>query len=215
MAKNYIFIGLYGSGKTEIAINFAIRLRKLYEKVALADLDVVSPYFRVRDFKAQIEQSGITVITPPEPLMRADLPLVSAAVSGYLQNQEYKVVLDVGGEKGVIVLGALRQKLSRAITYLVVNTKRPFTQTVDEIVTTARNLETISGITIDYLINNSNLGEKTTPEILEEGEILLEQASKILDKPVAYTVSADQLQFSGRFEVFRIERFLKDKEVRS
>ncbi len=214
MAKNYIFVGLYGSGKTEIAINFALRLRRLYENVALADLDVVSPYFRVRDVKGILEQRGLAVLTPPEAVMRADVPLISASVGGYLDNLKYKVVLDVGGEKGTIVLGSLREKLSRCVTYLVVNTRRPFSQTAEEIVNIARALEAVSGVNIDFLINNSNLGDETTPDIVKEGEEILEQASKILDKPVAYTVVANGVQFNGKFETFRIERFLKSKEVR-
>ncbi|AEH51882.1 cobyric acid synthase CobQ [Pseudothermotoga thermarum] len=215
MGKNYIFIGLYGSGKTEVAINFALKLKELYENVAIVDLDVVSPYFRVRDVKERLQQRGLTVITPPEAVMRADVPLIATAVSGYLENPKYKVVLDVGGEKGTIVLGSLRNKLVGATTYLVVNTRRPFSQTVEEVVKTAQDLEALSGVKIDYLINNTNLGEKTTPQIIEEGENVLQEASKLLDKPVAYTVVADCLQFNGKFAVFRIERFLKDKEVKA
>ena len=49
--KNAAFVGMFGSGKTELAINYAMMLAKKEENVALADLDFVSPYFRSREKK--------------------------------------------------------------------------------------------------------------------------------------------------------------------
>ena len=42
-----LFIGHYGSGKSEVSINYVTKLREQVEgEVALADLDVVNVYFR-------------------------------------------------------------------------------------------------------------------------------------------------------------------------
>ena len=56
MAENYkrltLFAGHYGSGKTNIAVNLARRLRASNENVAIADIDIVNPYFRTKDSQA-------------------------------------------------------------------------------------------------------------------------------------------------------------------
>ncbi|WP_041082294.1 P-loop NTPase family protein [Thermotoga profunda] len=216
MAKNHVFVGLYGSGKTELAINYAIRLKKESQKVAIADVDIVSPYFRIRDFQQILHSHGIVVITAPEKLMNADLPIVTASVAGYLDNPEYRVVLDIGGdERGIVVLGYLKEHLVDTNVYLVVNTKRPFSQRVEQIVQIAKALENRSGVKIDFLVNNTNLGSQTSPEIINEGEVILQQVSEILEKPVAFTVVADSIDYDGKFNVVHIERFVKSKEESS
>lgn len=213
MAKNHVFVGLYGSGKTELAINYAIKLKKDFEKVALIDVDIVSPYFRVRDFQHALEASGIVIVMPPQKIKNADLPVITQAVAGYLDNPQFKVVLDVGGdERGIVVLGYLKEHLFDTNVYLVVNTKRPFSQTVEQIVYVAKMLEERSGVRIDFLVNNTNLGSQTTCEIVYEGEKILQQASIILEKPIAFTVAADSIRYDGENELFRIERFVKTKE---
>lgn len=213
MAKNHVFVGLYGSGKTEIAINYAINLKKKFEKVAIADVDIVSPYFRVRDQQQIIEEMGIIVIIPPKALSKADLPMITASVAGYLDNPEYKVVLDIGGdERGIVALGYLRDHLFESNIYLVVNTRRPFSQSTEQIVEIAKNLERRCGLKIDFLVNNTNLGSHTDVNMIKEGEEIIDQASKILDKPVAFTVVANSISFKGKFELLYIERFVKDKE---
>ena len=44
-----LFAGHYGSGKTNIAVNYAIALKKEYDRVCIADLDIVNPYFRTAE----------------------------------------------------------------------------------------------------------------------------------------------------------------------
>jgi len=40
-----VFTGHFGSGKTVIAINYALRLKNDGRNVCIADLDIVNPYF--------------------------------------------------------------------------------------------------------------------------------------------------------------------------
>lgn len=213
MAKNHVFVGLYGSGKTEIAINYAMRLKKDFEKVAIADVDIVSPYFRVRDYQQMIEKVGIVVITPPKNLSKADLPIITASVAGYLDNPQYRVVLDVGGdERGIVALGYFKEHLINTDVYLVINTKRPFSQKVEQIVRIAQNLESRCGVRIDFLVNNTNLGSNTDANMIREGEKIVLQASKILKKPVAFTVVTNSIDFASEISLFHIERYVKNKE---
>ncbi|MBT1248593.1 MULTISPECIES: cobalamin biosynthesis protein CobQ [unclassified Thermosipho (in: thermotogales)] len=211
MSKNFVFIGLFGSGKTEVAINYALKLRQDYEKVAIADVDTISPYFRTRDVVDELTLKGLKVITPPGALKHADLPIVTGAVAGYLNNPDYKTVLDVGGEEnGVVVVGYLKPHLKDAEVSMVINTRRPFTSNVDGIVKTYEQLSKVAKIKIDYLINNTNLSVETTKEIILEGEKIIKEASKILNVPVKYTVIPNFLEdFETEFPKFWIKRFMK------
>ncbi|SHH32539.1 cobalamin biosynthesis protein CobQ [Thermosipho atlanticus] len=211
MSKNYVFIGLFGSGKTEVAINYALYLRGEYDKVAIADVDIISPYFRTRDVIEQLEEKGVKVITPPGVLKYADLPIISGAVAGYLQNKEYKTVLDVGGEEnGVVVVGYLKPYLEDAEVSLVINTRRPFTSTVEGIIKTYEQLRKIAKVEVKYLVNNTNLSTETTNEIILEGEEIVSKASEILKVPVKFTVVPDFIKaINTKYPVFRITRFMK------
>ena len=51
-----VFAGHYGSGKTNIAVNYALKLREKYDKVNIADLDIVNPYFRSKDSEKYLEE---------------------------------------------------------------------------------------------------------------------------------------------------------------
>ena len=55
MAKRVtLFAGHYGSGKTNVALNFARQLKRTAPRVAVADLDIVNPYFRTKDSAADL-----------------------------------------------------------------------------------------------------------------------------------------------------------------
>jgi hypothetical protein len=174
-------------------------------------VDIISPYFRTRDAIDELEAEGIKVVTPPGALKHADLPIVTGAVAGYLNNPQYKTVLDVGGEEnGIVVVGYLKPHLKDTEIYMVVNTRRPFTSTVDGIVKTYKQLTEVAKIKIDYLINNSNLSSETTKEVILEGERILKEASQVLEVPVKYTVIPDFLEdFETEFPKFRLKRFMK------
>ncbi|MCR5150005.1 MAG: hypothetical protein K6B52_02120, partial [Clostridiales bacterium] len=58
-----IFCGHYGSGKTNIAVNYALWLRSLGKDVAIGDLDIVNPYFRTKDSERLLTSYGVKVIS--------------------------------------------------------------------------------------------------------------------------------------------------------
>ncbi len=210
MKKNKAFVGLFGSGKTEIALNMALKLAKDGLKVAIADLDFVSPYFRTRDEKEALEESGIRVIVPRGKYIYADVPIVPPEVFGALSNPETTAILDVGGEEdGIAVLGYLRPFMNKTEIYFVVNTRRPFTRDVDGIVKAYEKLKRRARVDFDYLVSNTNLGPETTPEIVKEGERIVSRASEILEIPVAFTVVPSFIEDCDcMFEKFVIERKL-------
>ena len=55
---NHIFVGHYGSGKTEVSINFALNLKKENpdKDIAIIDLDIVNPYYRTADAKEDLKR---------------------------------------------------------------------------------------------------------------------------------------------------------------
>ncbi|HHY93277.1 MAG TPA: hypothetical protein GX511_08040 [Firmicutes bacterium] len=209
-----IFTGAFGSGKTELALNYALQVAKDGFRVALADLDIVSPYFRSRDAAARLAVQGIEVIAPLGELAQADLPVIVPRVHGALADSELHVVLDVGGDDpGATALGQFSdqlQKLPHAVL-LVVNTCRPFTRDLSGILSMASTIERAARLKVTGLIANSNLGAETTPDIIRAGIARVAEAARALGVPVvAAGVRNDLVSQVGQLSVpiFPIHIFL-------
>lgn len=220
-SRIFIFLGPFGSGKTELAINFALWRREFKEEVSIADLDIISPYFRVRDHMDYLLENGIEVIAPVRELMYADLPIVPPNVVGYIANKNYELIMDIGGENdGAAVLGALKNYLDEFeyTSFMVLNTRRPFYRDIKSILDLIERLTSTARIRIDYLVNNTNIGRETTLDLIKEGERLLEKVSHESGVPIAFSVVPDFLDV-GTFEdfknkLFTIKRFFpNDQEV--
>lgn len=214
MAKNYAFIGLFGSGKTEVAINWALKLKEEYDKVAIIDGDIISPYFRTRDVAELLESKGLITVYPKGALRNADLPIITGGAIGYLSNQQYKTVIDVGGEEnGIVVLGYLKPYLGDVEISMVVNIARPFSSTLDAIIRAYEQLRRVARIKVDYLINNANLSYETNVELIRKGEEILSQVSEQIEVPVKFTVVPEFINEDNfRYPVFKIKRFMKMEE---
>ena len=84
----HVITGHYGSGKTEFALNFAFKKAEKQDNIAIADMDIVNPYFRSREKKAELEERGIKLISSSTGYSTADVPAISPEVYGILQNEE-------------------------------------------------------------------------------------------------------------------------------
>ncbi|MEW6523152.1 MAG: hypothetical protein AB1445_06195 [Bacillota bacterium] len=214
MTRITIFVGRYGSGKTEVAINYALGL--LPGAVDLVDLDVATPYFRVRDVRQELVARSLRVLVPGGSLATADVPVLPAGLAGSLAGTS-RVVLDVGGDAtGARVLGSIAVQLDPGayVAYFVVNPNRPFTRTVEGIEASFREIQEVSGVRVDGMVVNSHLGAATTAEVVVRGYDLVEEASRRLGMPVAMVAIpaglADQVAASrvgGR--VLALELFLR------
>lgn len=69
-----IWTGHYGSGKTSLAVALALRLRSEGKHVAIADLDIVNPYFRTADHHGKLAENGIRLVNSPFANSNLDLP---------------------------------------------------------------------------------------------------------------------------------------------
>ncbi|MBO8137791.1 MAG: hypothetical protein H0Z40_06615 [Desulfotomaculum sp.] len=191
-----IFTGNLGSGKTEIAINFALHLRKKAEKVFLVDLDIINPYFRTRLARDCLGESGLNVVCPTADLANADVPALSPAVRGALQVEGGFCVCDIGGDDvGAIALGRFKPLLppERYNFYFVINTLRPLTKTVKAIEEMLDSIEKTSRLKATALVNNTNLGAETTVDVVLNGEKLVQEAAEKLNLPVAFTAAGRDL----------------------
>ncbi len=209
--KAIIFFGMFGTGKTEMAINTALRMREIHEKVSLADIDTISPYFRSRDEKRFLESQGIDVLVPSNAMMYADLPIIVPQVGGYIQNPSYRNVIDVGGnDDGATVLGSLNRffETTDYAGLLVINKNRPFADKPEKIQHQIEQLTLKSRIRVDYLVNNSNLSYETSEKTILDGEEYIKEISEIVNIPVLCTVVPDFVEVNTYYEQFRIKRFM-------
>ena len=69
-----LFAGHYGSGKTNIALNYARALNRDHNNVVIADLDIVNPYFRTKDSEAALKAEGIGLIVSEFANSNLDVP---------------------------------------------------------------------------------------------------------------------------------------------
>jgi len=183
-----ILIGAYGSGKTEVAVNLAIRWAEAGMRVQLADLDLVNPYFRSRERQRLMEAHGVRVVVPSGKLAGADLPIVLPEVAGLLRPQPGTVsLLDVGGDDvGARVLGSFRGLLREGSYQLwqVVNGSRPFTSTVAGCHRIRAELEAASRLRVTGLVGNTHLIDETAPDTVLSGWRLVEQVANESGLPV-------------------------------
>lgn len=158
--------GHYGSGKTNIAVNLALRMKAAREKVAIADIDIVNPYFRTKDSQAELEKAGIRLICSDFAGSNVDLPALPQDVYAITDEPDLFSVIDVGGDdRGALALGRWRDAILRENDYemlFVVNRFRPLTADVLSTIEVMREIELASGMPFTAVVNNSNLGEETT-----------------------------------------------------
>ena len=128
-----LFAGHYGSGKTNIAVNYALLLVREGRKTAIADLDIVNPYFRTKDSYAELSEAGIDLISPQFANSNVDLPALPAEAYRLVQDKELFAVMDIGGDdRGAYALGRYTPFILEENDYrmaFVANPYRPLTRT--------------------------------------------------------------------------------------
>ncbi len=188
--KITIFAGHYGSGKTNLALNYAFWLRKQYENVILCDMDIVNPYFRTKDSSKELEDGGIRLISPEYANTNVDLPSLPAEVATIFNNNDSHVVIDVGGDdSGAIALGQYSEQI-KSCGYemlLVFNERRYLTRTSDEAIEIMGDIEVASHLKFTGIVNNTNLGNETTPDIVHSGEMIALKLSEQTNIPLKFT----------------------------
>lgn len=203
MKRVTVIAGHYGSGKTEFAVNLALGLKekidseKRCEKVALLDMDIANPYFRSRERQKMLEEKGIEVIYNTFGFdITEDLPAITAAVRGPLENKDYHVVVDVGGnDSGARILKQFGKYLVGDDVDLlcVLNGNRMETDTVEGMMEHLESIEVETGLKFDGIINNTHMLTETTAEDVVKGYQLCSEVSGKLGIPVAVNTCREDL----------------------
>lgn len=190
-------VGNYGSGKTEVAVNLALRLAAQGARVQLADLDLVNPYFRSREARELLESHGIRVVLPPARLAAADLPIVVPEIRGMLHPPPgTHSLFDIGGDDvGARVLGSLAPDLAdgRYELWQVINAQRPFTDTVEGCLAMQKDIESASRLRVTGLLVNSHLIDETTPETVLTGWRLAQELAQRSGLPIRAVAVLERL----------------------
>lgn len=163
-----LLCGHYGSGKTNVAVNMAMLMKKQYDNVTIADLDIVNPYFRTKDSSEELARAGIKLICSEFANSNVDIPALPQEMYSITDDTSHRVLIDVGGDdRGALALGRLAPEIIKENDYemlMVINKYRPLTRTVEDTLQVMGEIEFACGIKFTGLVNNSNLGEETTAE---------------------------------------------------
>ena len=169
--KNFVFLGEAGSGKSELAINFAQQLAGRWERtVHFFDLDMTKPLFRSRDAASELERAGV-VVHFQEQFM--DAPTLVGGVGPTLRDPQALAVLDVGGDYiGARSIGGFASLLNRedAAVFYLINPYRPWSDTIEHIDETLGKILGVSHVQLTQLtlVSNPNNGlDTTTQEVVD------------------------------------------------
>ncbi len=192
-----IFSGHYGSGKTNIAVNFVAELKKQHEKVAIADIDIVNPYFRTKDSEDFFKEKNIKLICSPYANSNVDIPALPQEMYSVIDDKELYSVLDVGGdERGALALGRLSASIVEENNYdmfFVINAYRPLTRDIPSAMQVFNEIEGACRIKFTGIINNSNLGLETMPEDVLDSLEFVSELCKETKLPLIFTTVDESL----------------------
>ncbi len=192
-----LLCGHYGSGKTNIAVNLALQLKKEFSTVTIADLDIVNPYFRSKDSANELEAAGIRLICSNYANSNVDIPALPPDLYALTDDRRMRAVIDVGGDdRGALVLGRIAPAILQENDYemlMVINCYRPLTRDAQSTLEVMREIEAAGGIRFTALVNNSNLGVETTPEDVLASVDYAEEVARLSGLPVVMTAVEESM----------------------
>lgn len=186
-----IFSGHYGSGKTNIAVNYAKAIKKENKEVSIFDLDIVNPYFRTVDAKEDLEKNGVELVVSPYAETNVDIPAMNAMSYKINDDKNRYAVIDLGGDdRGALALGRFSEKILEENNYefvYVVNTFRPETRDIEGLTEIKNEIEQVAKMKFTAIVNNTNLSTETEIEDIENSFTLVKEFSKKFNLPILFT----------------------------
>ena len=183
-----LFAGHYGSGKTNIAVNYAMLLASEGKKVCIADLDIVNPYFRTADSAKELKEAGVDLISPQYANSNVDLPALPAESYRLVQDKSTYGIMDIGGDdRGAYALGRFAPAIRAENDYrmvFVANSSRPLTRTAEDALQIMREIEQACGLQFTCIVNNANLGPETTAETVTDSLAFIEKLCELSGLPL-------------------------------
>ena len=218
-SKIIIIVGHYGSGKTNVAVNLAIELKKSAQNVTLIDLDIVNPYFRAADAKNSLALKGIDSIIPEFANSNVDLPSLPAQINSVFDtlkddpNHDGYYIFDVGGSDGAVALGMYNKQINECgyDMLCVINKYRPLTSTPDDTVADMREIEQYSRLSVTGIINNSSVGAETDEKYISESIGYAKETASLAGVPLLFTsyIPSQKIDLSGDGKFFKMENATK------
>ena len=192
-----LFAGHYGSGKTNIAVSYALLLAREGKKTAIADLDIVNPYFRTKDSASELEAAGVDLISPQFANTNVDLPALPAEAYRLVEDKSLYAVMDIGGDdRGAYALGRytpfLLEEGNNRMAF-VANPCRPLSRTPEEALEVMREIEAAGGLPFTAIVNNANLAHETTPETVLAAVPYMKKLSELSGLPVWMTSAEERV----------------------
>ncbi len=206
----HIFTGHFGSGKTEVALNFAEKCAET-RKTSVIDMDTVNPYFRSAEQKEQLNQRGIEVICSEFAASNVDIPILTARINKVFYDTQLVGIFDVGGdEDGAYALGVYKKFFDECgyKMHLVVNTCRPLTASCEDITELMEKIETASRLKITDIVNNTNIGMNTDYRLLMSGKDIIDEVCRKKNINIFFHSCAKTL-ISDDGSLFRMDIHMK------
>lgn len=192
-----LFAGHYGSGKTNLAVNYALALRAAEKNVAVMDMDIVNPYFRTKDSEALFERAGITLISSSFANSNVDLPALPSEMYRPIQDKSLYAVLDIGGDdRGAYALGRFAPAIVEENNFemlFVANFFRPLTRTAEDALTVLKEIEAAGKVPFTGLVNNSNLGSSSSVDDLLSTEAQIQELARLSGLPIRFSAAEQSI----------------------
>ncbi len=191
MKRVIILAGHYGSGKTNVAVNLALKMKKDGYDTVIADLDIVNPYFRTKDSIERLNEAGIKLISSEYANSNVDIPAIPQEMYSVVDDKEHFYIVDLGGDdRGAYALGRYADKIKEEGNfefYFVFNMFRPLTPDADSALEVMREIESACNMKFTAIINNSNIGELTDAAAVLTSVKESDKLSLSAEIPVVYT----------------------------
>ena len=216
-----IFAGHYGSGKTNIAVSYALYLKKNGYPVKIGDMDIVNPYFRTKDSAQELQDAGIELISPAFANTNVDLPALPQQLYALVWNKDNYAVLDVGGDdRGAYALGRYADFIKQENDYemiFVANFFRPLTPDAQSALEIMREIESACSMKFTAIVNNSNLGNLTTAQDVESTMQKAYELSSLSSLPILFTSAtekvAKEMKVQDKFILNLQKKYFDIKEI--
>ncbi|MDD4475113.1 MAG: P-loop NTPase [Eubacteriales bacterium] len=200
--KITVIAGHYGCGKTNIAVNLALKLAAEGRAVSIVDLDIVNPHFRTADSEKLLQDSGVDTILPEFANTNVETPTLPVRFRSIFSktSAEKTAIIDVGGDDaGAIVLGSYADDIIEAgyDMFFVYNKYRPSISNVTDAYEMMLAIERASRLKFSGIINNSNLGSETDADVVLSSIPNAKELSKLSGKPVTATTAFKKLDIGN------------------
>lgn len=191
MKRITILAGHYGSGKTNIAVNLALKMKKDGIDTVIADLDIVNPYFRTKDSLKELREAGIRLISSEYANSNVDIPALPQEMYSVVDDKEHHYIVDLGGDdRGAYALGRYADKINEEGNYemlFVFNKYRPLTPDAESALEVMAEIEEAARVKFTGIVNNSNIGAMTDEEAVAGSAYECERLCALSGLPLKFT----------------------------